>query len=157
MHENGGHMSMISVHTCKLGQNASWTFTTVCYVCQGGARRFLLPFSTLCNPGGAQPETPHALHCTCVGRVWRFLTPLSTLAIQAEHSLELHTPYIARVMAGRPFKLVPIVVGALSVERCGKGVLSPPAPTHLQAHIQVGITSHIHIQKQNQDLPVWMP
>ncbi|GAX80087.1 hypothetical protein CEUSTIGMA_g7525.t1 [Chlamydomonas eustigma] len=35
---------------------------------------------------------------------------------EAEHSLELHTPYIARVMAGRAFKLVPIMVGALSLE-----------------------------------------
>ncbi|KAF8072346.1 memo1 [Scenedesmus sp. PABB004] len=35
---------------------------------------------------------------------------------QAEHSLELHTPYIAKIMAGRPFTLVPIMVGALSTE-----------------------------------------
>lgn len=39
------------------------------------------------------------------------------LAGQAEHSLELHTPYIVRTMAGRPFTLVPIMVGALSTER----------------------------------------
>lgn len=37
---------------------------------------------------------------------------------QAEHSLELHTPYIARLMQGHSFTLVPIIVGALSLERC---------------------------------------
>ena len=42
-------------------------------------------------------------------------SPLNFL--QAEHSLELHTPFISRVMAGRPFKLVPIMVGALTSER----------------------------------------
>lgn len=31
-----------------------------------------------------------------------------------EHSLELHTPYIMAAMAGHPFTLVPIMVGALS-------------------------------------------
>jgi AmmeMemoRadiSam system protein B len=34
--------------------------------------------------------------------------------MQAEHSLELHTPYIVRVMSGRRFTLVPIMVGALT-------------------------------------------
>lgn len=33
-----------------------------------------------------------------------------------EHSLELHTPYIMHAMAGQPFSLVPIMVGALSSE-----------------------------------------
>ncbi|KAG1660012.1 hypothetical protein FOA52_009832 [Chlamydomonas sp. UWO 241] len=37
-------------------------------------------------------------------------------ADEAEHSLELHTPYIARVMQGHAFKLVPIIVGSLSTE-----------------------------------------
>ena len=36
---------------------------------------------------------------------------------KAEHSLELHTPFIARVMHGRAFKLVPIVVGSLTTDR----------------------------------------
>jgi hypothetical protein len=35
---------------------------------------------------------------------------------QAEHSLELHTPYIVHTMRGSAFKLVPIMVGALSSE-----------------------------------------
>ncbi|GBF89365.1 hypothetical protein Rsub_01937 [Raphidocelis subcapitata] len=35
---------------------------------------------------------------------------------EAEHSLELHTPFIASVMGSRPFKLVPIMVGALSTD-----------------------------------------
>ncbi|KAI8468186.1 MAG: MEMO1 family [Monoraphidium minutum] len=35
---------------------------------------------------------------------------------EAEHSLELHTPFIARAMGSQPFKLVPIMVGALSTE-----------------------------------------
>lgn len=35
---------------------------------------------------------------------------------EAEHSLELHTPFIARVMGSRPFKLVPIMVGALTTD-----------------------------------------
>ena len=38
---------------------------------------------------------------------------------QAEHSLELHLPYIVASMAGRPFTLVPVMVGALSVEAEG--------------------------------------
>jgi len=33
---------------------------------------------------------------------------------EAEHSLELHTPYIVRALAGRAFTLVPIMVGSLS-------------------------------------------
>jgi MEMO1 family protein len=36
---------------------------------------------------------------------------------EAEHSLELHTSFIAHVMRGRNFTLVPIMAGALSVER----------------------------------------
>eukprot|EP00271_Cylindrocystis_brebissonii_P012518 TRINITY_DN3117_c0_g1_i2.p1 TRINITY_DN3117_c0_g1~~TRINITY_DN3117_c0_g1_i2.p1 ORF type:complete len:261 (-),score=25.09 TRINITY_DN3117_c0_g1_i2:655-1437(-) len=32
----------------------------------------------------------------------------------AEHSLEMHLPYLVKVMNGRPFTLVPIMVGALS-------------------------------------------
>ena len=36
---------------------------------------------------------------------------------QAEHSLELHAPsFIASAMGARPFKLVPIMVGALSTD-----------------------------------------
>jgi AmmeMemoRadiSam system protein B len=34
---------------------------------------------------------------------------------EREHSLELHLPYIHHVMAGRPFSLVPIMVGALDL------------------------------------------
>ena len=38
-----------------------------------------------------------------------------TLAVdEREHSLEMHLPYIVHVMGGRPFTLVPIMVGALS-------------------------------------------
>lgn len=37
-------------------------------------------------------------------------------ADEAEHSLELHLPYIVHVMRGHPFTLVPIVVGAVSSE-----------------------------------------
>ncbi|KAL4452235.1 hypothetical protein ABPG75_007897 [Micractinium tetrahymenae] len=37
-------------------------------------------------------------------------------ADEAEHSLELHLPYIVHVMRGHPFMLVPIVVGAVSGE-----------------------------------------
>ncbi|KAF5832861.1 MEMO1 family [Dunaliella salina] len=36
---------------------------------------------------------------------------------EAEHSLELHTPYIVHIMGGKPFSLVPIMVGALSTSR----------------------------------------
>eukprot|EP00878_Enallax_costatus_P011757 GHUV01012273.1.p1 GENE.GHUV01012273.1~~GHUV01012273.1.p1 ORF type:complete len:281 (+),score=40.95 GHUV01012273.1:178-1020(+) len=35
---------------------------------------------------------------------------------ETEHSLELHTPYIAKIMSGRDIKLVPIMVGALSTD-----------------------------------------
>lgn len=41
---------------------------------------------------------------------------LKAAADEAEHSLELHLPYIVHMMAGRPFTLVPIVVGAISAE-----------------------------------------
>ncbi len=62
---------------------------------------------------------------------------------QAEHSLELHTPYIASVMRGRAFTLVPIMVGALSTERWDCDILpaesklssiSAPRPTPSEAH-----------------------
>lgn len=36
--------------------------------------------------------------------------------VQTEHSLELHTPYIVKVMGGRQFSLVPIMVGALTTD-----------------------------------------
>ena len=36
--------------------------------------------------------------------------------VQDEHSLELHTPYIVHTMRGRDFKLVPIMVGALTTD-----------------------------------------
>jgi predicted class III extradiol MEMO1 family dioxygenase len=35
---------------------------------------------------------------------------------EAEHSLELHLPFIARAMGAQPFTLVPIMVGALTPE-----------------------------------------
>ena len=35
---------------------------------------------------------------------------------ESEHSLEMHVPYIVRVMQGHPFKLVPMLVGTLSDE-----------------------------------------
>ena len=46
---------------------------------------------------------------------------------EAEHSLELHTPFIQHVMSGRPFTLVPIIVGALDEEAEEKygALLSP--------------------------------
>jgi len=34
----------------------------------------------------------------------------------AEHSLELHVPFLVKLFTGRPFTLVPILVGALSAE-----------------------------------------
>ena len=39
---------------------------------------------------------------------------LSSRADEAEHSLELHMPYLMEVMKGHKFSLVPIVVGALT-------------------------------------------
>ncbi|QHO32438.1 hypothetical protein DS421_8g249850 [Arachis hypogaea] len=35
---------------------------------------------------------------------------------EAEHSMEMHLPYLAKVFEGRPVKIVPILVGALSAE-----------------------------------------
>lgn len=35
---------------------------------------------------------------------------------EAEHSLEMHLPYIQHCMQSKPFTLVPIMVGALSPE-----------------------------------------
>ena len=40
--------------------------------------------------------------------------------MQAEHSLELHAPFIAKCMAKRSFTLVPIMVGSLTADRCGE-------------------------------------
>lgn len=40
---------------------------------------------------------------------------MSPDADEAEHSLELHMPYLVECMKGTPFTLVPIMVGALSV------------------------------------------
>ncbi|KAF5832860.1 MEMO1 family [Dunaliella salina] len=46
---------------------------------------------------------------------------------EAEHSLELHTPYIVHIMGGKPFSLVPIMVGALSTSSEAKyGALLAP-------------------------------
>ncbi|KAF8054760.1 memo1 [Scenedesmus sp. PABB004] len=53
-----------------------------------------------------------------MAHAYRHIKPDSVLRVFAEHSLELHTPYIAKIMAGRPFTLVPIMVGALSTEGC---------------------------------------
>jgi MEMO1 family protein len=36
---------------------------------------------------------------------------------EAEHSLEMHVPFLVRAMEGRQFSLVPIVVGAVGNER----------------------------------------
>ncbi len=44
---------------------------------------------------------------------------MDAAADEAEHSLELHLPYIVHVMRGHPFSLVPIVVGAVSGEAGG--------------------------------------
>ncbi|GMH11907.1 hypothetical protein Nepgr_013748 [Nepenthes gracilis] len=35
---------------------------------------------------------------------------------EAEHSMEMHLPYLAKVFEGHPVKIVPILVGALSAE-----------------------------------------
>lgn len=45
---------------------------------------------------------------------------MDSAADEAEHSLELHLPYIVHVMRGHPFSLVPIVVGAVSGEAGGR-------------------------------------
>lgn len=39
---------------------------------------------------------------------------LSSQVDEAEHSMELHLPYLVKAMKGRPFTLVPIMVGALT-------------------------------------------
>jgi len=33
---------------------------------------------------------------------------------EAEHSLEMHAPYIKRIFGDHPFKLVPVVIGSIS-------------------------------------------
>eukprot|EP00128_Syssomonas_multiformis_P002400 Colp12_sorted_trinity150504_noHs@1772 len=38
-------------------------------------------------------------------------------ADEAEHSLEMHLPYIRKVFAGKPVSIVPIVVGSISSEK----------------------------------------
>lgn len=43
-------------------------------------------------------------------------SPLGVDDDEAEHSIEMHLPYIANMMKGKSYTLVPIVVGALSPE-----------------------------------------
>lgn len=43
-------------------------------------------------------------------------SPLDLDDDEAEHSIEMHLPYIAKMMQGKSYKVVPIVVGALSPE-----------------------------------------
>ena len=45
---------------------------------------------------------------------------MSLEADEDEHSIEMHLPYIARVMAGTPFTVVPVLVGSLSPEKEAK-------------------------------------
>ncbi|KAG6911931.1 hypothetical protein DXG01_000178 [Tephrocybe rancida] len=42
--------------------------------------------------------------------------PMSIDADEAEHSIEMHLPYVRKVFAGQNIKIVPIVVGAISKE-----------------------------------------
>ena len=44
-----------------------------------------------------------------------------------EHSIEMHLPFVARIMGNKPYKLVPILVGSLSVdsERAFGALLAP--------------------------------
>ena len=42
---------------------------------------------------------------------------ISMQADEAEHSLEMHLPYVAKVMEGKQFKIVPIMVGSLGASR----------------------------------------
>jgi len=70
---------------------------------------------------GGQARQPRAAQgCPCAASKAARATHLAAhthTPLQAEHSLELHTPYIVAAMGGRPFKLVPIMVGALSTSR----------------------------------------
>lgn len=42
---------------------------------------------------------------------------MSMQADEDEHSIEMHLPYVAKVMEGKQFKIVPIMVGSLSSSR----------------------------------------
>jgi len=105
------------------GPAAAWAYK---HIEQSGIRRvFLLGPSH-------HVYTPRCSVSACT----EYCTPLGNLAIDAEmsaalratgkfdvmerrtdedeHSLEMHLPYIFQVMQGQPFKLVPVLVGALS-------------------------------------------
>jgi len=49
---------------------------------------------------------------------------------EEEHSLEMHLPYIMKAMRGRPFTLVPMLVGSVSVDTQQK--VAPVLAAHLQ-------------------------
>lgn len=59
--------------------------------------------------------------------------PNPTHPAQAEHSMELHLPFIMHVMRGRRFTLVPIMVGATSFDRCAGLRPTPVGPGHSYA------------------------
>ena len=47
-------------------------------------------------------------------RLKRFILRIGT--DEDEHSIEMHLPFVARIMGNKPYKLVPILVGSLSVD-----------------------------------------
>ncbi|KAG6842618.1 hypothetical protein C0991_000144 [Blastosporella zonata] len=63
---------------------------------------------------------------------------MSIKADEAEHSIEMHLPYVRKVFTGQDIKIVPIVVGAISkeVEASFGSLLAPylaPAPSNTPA------------------------
>ena len=75
----------------------------------------LSPFSYLATPLGllrVDTQANEELHSSDL------FTFMSADVDQAEHSIEMHLPYIYKVWSGRPVQVVPILVGQLSTDAC---------------------------------------
>ena len=77
------------------------------------------PYAEPCNavshqtsPWGVQVDSGMVAELAATGK----FDYMSRHVDEAEHSLEMHLPYIQHCMQGKPFTLVPIMVGALSPE-----------------------------------------
>lgn len=75
----------------------------------------LSPFSYLATPLGLLPVDTQAIEELHASNMF---TLMSADVDQAEHSIEMHLPYIYKVWSGRPVRVVPVLVGQLSTDAC---------------------------------------
>ena len=101
----------------------------------------LSSFSYLATPLGLLPVDTQAIEELHSSGLFSLM---SADVDQAEHSIEMHLPYIYKVWSGRPVQVVPILVGQLSTDACREYALclaeyfadprTPVSYTHLRAH-----------------------